>query len=155
MSLSLELEQFIDSLGLRYFKGAEFTEYWSRKRNGATNSPPPRELWTNIVKTLVVLDEIRHRLGASITLNSTYRSPAYNRAIAGAGKSLHMEFKAIDFTCDKGKPSDWAKVAKDLRGQAFHLPASAGLGTRFVFRGGVGVYPTFVHIDTRGADANW
>lgn len=45
----------------------------------------------------------------------------------------------------------WAAKAKEMRGRTFHYPD----GRQFIFRGGIGLYPTFVHIDTRGVDANW
>jgi len=148
MTKSQQLEQFIDGLGLRYFKGKEFTPYWSRTKRGVRNSVPPEALWPNIITTLLVLDEIRHRLGAGVTLCSTYRSPAYNAKLEGASKaSFHMRFNAIDFSCSKGTPKEWAALARRLSGSMIDLPG--GQGT-FKFIGGIGTYPTFVHIDTRG-----
>ena len=142
MSTAAELEKLIDEQGFRFFKGRELTEYWSRYRNGVTNSVPPKSLWKNIIPTLRVLDNLRAKLGASITINSTYRSPEYNRAIGGAPSSLHMAFKAIDFTCAKGTPKQWAEELTKMRNSGD-------------FRGGIGVYPTFVHVDTRGTNADW
>ena len=152
MTKSEQHEFFIDGLGLPNFKGKEFTPYWSRTRNGVKNSLPPEALWPNIIRTLVVLQALRTDLGSSISLLSTYRSPAYNTAIAGAGASFHMEYKAIDFTCASGTPADWARKLKSYRGKKFTVP---GMNESYVFRGGVGLYPTFVHVDTRGTDANW
>lgn len=146
-----DFEAFVDGLELRYFKGREFTAYWSKKRGGVQNSPPPRELWGNIVPTLIVLDAIRHKLGYAITLNSTYRSKAYNKAVGGEPNSFHMRFQAIDFTGAGGTPKEWAEAAQSMRGRTFYLPDRKP----FVFRGGIGTYATFVHIDTRGYDANW
>ena len=152
MSQAAKLEAFIDSLGLRHFKGRELTPYWSRIRKGVTNSVPPQRLWTNIVETLVVLDEIRERLGKPITLTSTYRSPEYNKAVGGARFSQHLLFNAIDLQARGATPYDVEQVAKSLRGKRFRDPET---GKTFVFRGGIGRYPTFVHIDTRGHDADW
>ena len=149
-----DLEEFIDAQGLTYFRGKEFTPYWSRTRGGVKNSMPHESLWPNIVPTLLVLDEIRSVLGAPITLLSTYRSPAYNRAVGGEPNSFHMRFMAIDWTSDKGSPREWQKIARDLRGESFTLPGSGG---KWVFRGGIGRYDksNFLHIDCRGYDANW
>jgi uncharacterized protein YcbK (DUF882 family) len=168
MSTKVEqLEGFIDGLGLRYFRGREFTPYWSRTRNGVRNAMPPVEIWGNIVRTLVVLDELRAVLGAPITLLSTYRSPAYNAAVGGEKFSFHMKFMAIDFTSGRGVPSQWGTMLRKLRGRRFQIPeegeGSGGLtkaameGTSWVFRGGIGVYPEsgFVHLDCRGVDADW
>lgn len=151
-SQAAKLERFIDSLGLRHFKGAELTPYWSRTRKGVSNSVPPESLWPNIVETLVVLDELRERLGKSITLTSTYRSPAYNAAVGGAKFSLHLQFNAADIQSRGASPFDVSKLAKSLRGKRFKNPLT---GKPFVFRGGIGRYNTFVHIDTRGRDADW
>lgn len=144
MTPAQELEAFIDSKGFKHFRGAELTPYWSRTRNGVSNAVPPRELWPNILPTLRVLDELRERLDAPIRLLSTYRSPDYNRAVGGERKSFHMQFRAIDFACASGKPDAWADALKTMRKEG-------------VFKGGVGVYPSggFVHVDTRGYDANW
>lgn len=149
-----DFEQFIDRLGLRHFKGSEFTPYWSRLKNGVANSVPPMSLWNNIIKTIIILDALRHENGVAITLLSTYRSPRYNTAIGGEPASFHMKFMAIDFSCEDGHPESWAEQLKGLRGQSFNLPGNAG---NFIFSGGIGVYPTngFVHVDTRGYDANW
>jgi uncharacterized protein YcbK (DUF882 family) len=91
-----------------------------------------------------VIDELRSRLQRSIILSSVYRSPAYNTAIAGAGDSQHTHFRAIDFVV-KGSPvgpMEWATALREIR--------SSGL-----FRGGIGVYSTFVHVDTRGKNVDW
>jgi uncharacterized protein YcbK (DUF882 family) len=139
--VSAKLEAFIDSLGLKHFKGRELTEYWSRVRNGVQNSAPPEELWPNIVPTLRALDWIREKLGRPITITSSYRSPAYNRAVGGEKASYHMQFKAIDFQSPAG-PAACLKVAREAR--------KAG-----VITGGIGSYPTFTHIDCRGHNADW
>jgi hypothetical protein len=149
------LEQFIDALGLRHFRGREFTPYWSRARGGVQNSAPPAALWQNIVPTLLVLDELREKHGAPITLTSTYRSPAYNIAVGGEKHSYHMRFMAVDFSSPKGTPAQWAAMLHKMRGRRFILPDADG--DVWEFHGGIGVYPksNFVHVDCRGHDANW
>ena len=150
-----ELERFIDSLGFRYIKGREFTPYWARVRRGVKNGVPPEALWPNIIKTAAVLDRFRHEFGAPVILDSTYRRRAYNIAVGGAPGSFHLEFRAIDFHCvgpKRGTPEQWARRLEDLRGVEITLP---GNRDRFHFAGGVGLYPTFVHVDTRGHDFSW
>lgn len=132
---------------LRYFKPKEFLVLGGQNAAGrcaGKNRRPPRELWRNIVPTAKVLDELRERLGAAIELSSVYRSPEYNACIPGSATgSMHMEFRAADFTCEDGRgPVWWATRLKEMR--------DAG-----VFRGGIGVYQTFVHVDTRGRNANF
>lgn len=146
------LEQFIDRLGLRYFKGKELTPYWSRNRGGVKNSVPAQNLWHRIPLTLYVLDELRHRLGYGVTITSSYRSPAYNAAVGGEPNSFHMRFMAIDLQGAQGSPEEWHEMAKSLRGEKFNTGEN---GQKFVFRGGIGLYKTFIHIDTRKEEANW
>lgn len=136
------LEHFIDGLNLRYFKGREFTPYWDRTRNGIKNTVPPASLWPNIVPTLQVLNLLRTRLGTPLYLNSTYRSSAYNRAVGGVGDSMHSQFRAIDFSSDHVSPRRLHQYLMELRRNG-------------IFKGGLGLYQTFVHIDTRGRNADW
>jgi hypothetical protein len=160
MTLAKQLEVFIDGLGLRHFKGSELSPYWTRNRGGAKNTVPPKSLWGNIVEPLVVLDEVREQIGHPILITSTYRSPAYNSAVGGARFSIHMQFGAIDFQSRQGgskgvkipTPRELWATAESLRGKTFRNPVT---GKSFKFKGGLGLYKTFVHLDCRGVNANW
>lgn len=143
-----DFSNFINGLNLRHFAPDEFLVMGGSNASGrcaGRNTFPPRELWPNIANTAIMLDEIRERMGASIRTLSCYRSPAYNTCIGGESASLHMRFNAIDFTCSAGTPEIWRRVASAIRAS----------DRRFL--GGIGVYPSsrFVHIDTRGREANW
>ncbi len=151
-SLSTELEAYIDGLGLSYFSGSEFTPYWSRTCGNVRNSAPPRNLWNNIAPTLAVLDRLRGEIGAAISITSSYRDPDYNACVGGVANSQHKKFTAIDFVARRGTPSSWAAKLRHYRDQQFTNPHD---GSSFSFRGGIGTYRTFVHIDTRGWNADW
>lgn len=139
---------FIDSLGLEHIKAYELL--FKGHQHSDTESPayglntdPPRALWPNIVSTVKVLDRLRESLAAPIVLTSIYRSPAYNAAIAGAGGSQHMKFNAIDFVVrNHMSPDTWAAVLKEMRADG-------------IFKGGIGTYLSFIHLDTRGYNATW
>jgi len=113
---------------------------------------PPRALWPNIAKALVVLDQIRHIAGEPISMTSTYRSPEYNKAVGGAAQSYHMRFMAIDFQSRKVTAALLGEIARSLRNKSFIMPIT---GEKFVFKGGIEEYHTFVHIDTRGFNVDW
>lgn len=113
----------------------------NRSRGGVRNELPPFELWPNILPTLRLLERVREQFGPT-TITSGYRSPAYNKAVDGKPKSQHMKFFAIDFFCASGTPKDWAEFLLDLRSKGN-------------FKGGVGLYKTFVHVDTRGTNADF
>ena len=130
--------------GFRHFGAGEFTSYFSRERKGVKNSLPPRRLWKNIVPALRIVDELRESLGKRCRILSSYRSPAYNKAVGGAAQSEHLDFNALDITFDGVSPQQvydrllvWRKAGK--------------------FTGGLGLYPSsgFVHIDTRGRNSTW
>lgn len=133
-----------DGWGIRYFKAHELLYLGVRNANPnspayGTNHLPPEELWRNIRPTVKVLDALRHRIGAPIQTLSIYRSPAYNAAIGGAKASMHMRFNAIDFFVKNTTlgPAQWAEALRQMK--------AAG-----EFDGWIGVYPSFVHVDTRG-----
>jgi len=138
---------FVQSLGLRYFSADELLFMGASNASGAScagkNHLPDQAKWQRIGVTARMLDEIRHRLNAKCVVLSAYRSPAYNSCIGGESASLHMEFNAIDFRCVNGTAAQWHAVAKAVRASSPE------------YKGGIGKYSSFVHIDTRGTNANW
>jgi lysozyme family protein len=108
------------------------------------NDDPPQDLWPNVIATARLLEAIREKVGKPVRLHSVYRSPAYNRTLNGAAsRSQHMAFTAADFSVAGVSTGDLAAIAHALRA------GNSG------FEGGVGVYNGFVHVDTRGARADW
>ena len=107
------------------------------------NTLPPRFLWRNIRSTLKVVDSLAERLDLQVEeVVSAYRTRAYNARCPGArSSSYHLCNNAMDvvFKCPPGKV---AAMARAMR--------ATGL-----FKGGVGRYRGFTHIDTRGANADW
>ena len=135
-------EKFLAGLRLRHFSPQEITSYANQLRGGVRNGLPPEELWPNIVPTLWVVDHLRGALGKPITLTSIYRSPFYNEAVGGAPRSQHKRNAAIDFQIRGATPLLARNRLVKLR--------QAGM-----FKGGIGLYSTFVHVDTRGRNATW
>jgi uncharacterized protein YcbK (DUF882 family) len=136
---------------LQYFKGRELTPYWSRTCGSTNNSVPPQDLWKNIAPTLKVLDRLRQDLGTVIKITSSYRDPDYNACVGGVSNSQHRFFMAVDFVAGMGTPAVWAAKLRSYRGQQFVIP---GIGN-YTFKGGIGTYSSFVHLDTRGYNADW
>jgi len=138
----------IEDLNLRYFKPYEFWVKGPSNDNPESaafkkNTDPPAELWTNILPTAKVIDEFRKRIGASVVITNAYRSPLYNKAVGGAKQSQHLKFRAVDFVVrGNSTPADWASVLKAMR-------------TEGLFKGGIGTYSSFVHVDTRGENVDW
>lgn len=149
MSNDTAFTTLIASYRLTYFKPYELLVMGSR--HGDPNSParglntrPPENLWDNIELTIKTLDRFRLLIGSPVRIVNAYRSPKYNRAIGGAKNSQHMQFNALDFVVDgNSRPSDWATLLRSMRDD------------QHAFMGGVGLYSTFVHVDTRGNKADW
>ncbi len=80
---------------------------------------------------------IRIHFGKPITVNSGYRTPAYNKRVGGAGGSYHMKGMAADIVVSGVSPQRVAQYAEEIGVQALHA------------------YNTFTHIDTRPYRARW
>ena len=128
------------------FSAHEFLAMGASNQPGGScagrNRPPPRELWENCIELAKVLQEFRNRVGASVRVHSMYRSPEYNDCVGGKPGSQHKQFRAADISVRTGSPSKWRDILRKIRDDG-------------VFKGGIGTYRTFVHVDTRGRNANW
>ena len=142
MSEVEKYEAFLGALRLRYFSPREITRYADSVRNGVKNDLPPEDLWENLVPTLWTLDQLRHYTKRPIRLTSSFRSENYNRQTGGARNSTHKQNLAIDFQMDGMSPNAAFNALLRMR--------KAGC-----FVGGLGQYPTFTHVDTRGNIATW
>ena len=128
---------------VRHFEWHEFLIKGASNASKPLNTDPPSELWPNAIALARVLEAFRNAVGEQVILTSVYRSPAYNEAIGGSNRSQHMAFTAADFQVSGGgSTGDWADILKQLR-------------ERGLFEGGIGIYNSFVHVDTRGSRADW
>jgi hypothetical protein len=134
-----DFQKLLDDAGVRYFTADEVFYRGARDARLQLNSDPPRSLWPSLLAVTKVADEARHRLGKPLRITSGFRSVAYNRAIKGAVGSYHTKAAALDLS---GSPATLHKILTQMR--------SEGL-----FRGGLGKYKTFVHVDVRGKNADW
>jgi uncharacterized protein YcbK (DUF882 family) len=121
-------------------KGASHSQRTSRAFG--LNTDPPPELWQNSIPLLKTVDHLRAICGSRIVITSAYRSPAYNRAIGGANESWHTKFLAADL------------IPLDITPRKLHWFAREFRAAQN-FRGGLGLYRSFVHIDVRGRNADW
>jgi uncharacterized protein YcbK (DUF882 family) len=133
-------QQLLDKWGIRHFTAKEFFYRGASDEKLKLNTDPPAKLWPNMESAAKVLDEARRRLGAPIRLTSIFRNEAYNRRIGGVRNSTHCRFIAAD--CVAAQPAKLYLVLLDLRREG-------------MFKGGLGLYRSFVHLDTRGHNATW
>lgn len=91
---------------------------------------------TRLVK---LLQKIRNKFGAAVTINSGYRTAAHNKAVGGATNSYHMQGMAADIVVKGVSPLRVAQYAEII-------------GTK-----GIGWYESqgFTHVDTRCGQYYW
>lgn len=103
----------------------------------------PDELMDNLEELVENLQIIRDHINVPMHIISGYRTPKYNRKIGGARKSQHMKAKAADIVVKSIKPVELRKIIVEL------------IKEGKIKKGGVGLYRSFVHYDTRGWNARW
>jgi uncharacterized protein YcbK (DUF882 family) len=106
-------------------------------------SKVPEALEANVRLLATQLQVLRDYIGVPITINSAYRTEAYNASIGGSPRSQHKQGKAADLVTSKYTPKQLAAIIRKLIKQGKMM------------QGGVGVYPSFVHYDCRGTEARW
>lgn len=106
-------------------------------------SEMPDSVLKNIKELAKNMQVLRDYLRMPITLNSGYRSPAYNKKIGGVKNSQHILGKACDMKVKGMSPKDVHAVIELL------------IESGEMKQGGLGLYKTFVHYDIRGTKARW
>lgn len=86
-----------------------------------------------------LLQKIRDHFGVAVTINSGYRTSAYNKKVGGATNSQHVKGTAADIVIKGVDPLTVAQYSEHL------MPNS----------GGIGVYQTFTHVDVRTSRSRW
>jgi hypothetical protein len=150
-------QSWVDSKGLDVLRYANYIKALKLKnvtphmvlyphfktRGRRKNSLPPRYMWRNIAATLRVIDALASRMRATPKeLVSIYRSPTYNRAVRGRSQSQHLHNRAVDVQFNGVSAYTVSSVVRKMRSEG-------------AFKGGVGRYSSFTHIDTRGHNADW
>ena len=142
-SLAAEYLRYLNSLKLVRISPKQVVESHAKAKGGVWNSLPPKTWWRRMGYVLRVVDRIGREMNVSeIEVISAYRAPAYNARCRGArAGSWHQANVAVDvkFPVRASKVTATARELRDL-----------GL-----FRGGVGGYWNFTHIDARGQNINW
>ncbi len=135
--------RYLKSLNLRSVSPQQVLESHAKAHGTVWNSLPPKTWWNRMGYVLKVVDRVAREMNVSeVEIISAYRSPAYNSRCAGAKSgSWHQANIAADvkFPVRASKVTATARELRDL-----------GL-----FKGGVGGYWNFTHIDARGHNINW
>ena len=135
--------RFLEELCLKYVDPLQIIQAHAKTQGSLWNTLPPRSMWRSMGGTLKAVDHVAATIGQPVReVASAYRSPAYNRRCSGAkSSSWHLQNFALDLKF-QASPGTVARAARSVRAKG-------------VFKGGIGRYPSFVHIDTRGKNADW
>lgn len=106
-------------------------------------TPIPVELMPNVRRVAENLQILRDYLDEPIFVHSGHRTPVYNAKVGGKKKSKHLTGEAADITVKSKTPKQLAAIIEKLIVQGK------------MKQGGIGIYPGFVHYDTRGTRARW
>ena len=102
----------------------------------------PEFVKKNVIELAENLQVLRDEVGR-LDLTNAYRCKEHNADVGGAVNSQHVKGKAADIKSSTIEPSDMAIAVDDLmKTEKFKL-------------GGIGIYNTFTHVDTRGSRARW
>jgi hypothetical protein len=139
----LDYTRYVVGLKLQYITTEQVIQAHAKSHGNVWNTLPPKAWWPRMAYTLRVVDRIAQYLRAPVKeILSAYRCPNYNAHCPGAKSgSWHQANMAVDvaFTVP---PSTATSMSRNLR-------------DRGLFKGGIGGYGTFTHIDTRGENINW
>ena len=84
-----------------------------------------------------LLQKIRNHFNTSVKITSGYRTATHNKKVGGTTNSYHLVGMASDIQVSGVHPVLVAMYAEKLNA------------------GGIGVYPNFVHVDTRKKTSRW
>jgi hypothetical protein len=135
--------RYLGTLGLQRVSPKQVVESHAKAKGSIWNTLPPKLWWKRMGYVLKVVDRIAREMNVSeVEVISAYRCPAYNARCRGAkAGSWHQANVAADVKFPV-RPSKVTAMARELR----------NLG---LFRGGVGGYWNFTHIDARGTNVDW
>lgn len=138
-----EYFRYLSGLKLKRVDAAQVLEAHAKEKGGVWNSIPPKASWRRMGYTLRVAERIAQEMNVpEVEIISAYRSPDYNARCRGARThSWHQQNIAVDVKFPM-RASKVTAMARQLRDEG-------------LFRGGVGGYWNFTHIDARGQNINW
>ena len=138
-----EYTRYLTKLNLKSICPKQVIEAHAKSHGSIWNTLPPKAWWTRMGYTLRVADRIALEMNVKeVEIISAYRCPAYNAHCEGAkSRSWHQANVALDVKFPV-RASSVASTARNLR-------------NRGLFKGGVGGYWNFTHIDSRGENMDW
>lgn len=135
--------------GIAWYLAKEFTsmkltkDFTKSEFDSKDGAVMPANVLRNVKELAKNLQVLRDFTGKSITINSGYRSPAHNAKVGGVSNSQHVLGQAADIVVSGYSPAQVKAAIEQL------------IASGKMKQGGIGLYNTFVHYDTRGVAARW
>lgn len=131
--------------GFRYVSAGKVTEHFRWVEFDCKDGTSvPDELKGNVTELAKNLEVIREASGGKpITIVSGFRTHKHNQKIGGVKNSQHLLGKAADI------------IVKGMTSQEVSVLILNLIRENKIKRGGVGLYPGFVHYDIRGFNRYW
>ena len=135
--------RYLSKLRFRCIDPTQVIEIHAKKRGSVWNSLPPKAWWNRQGYNLRVIDRIAQMMNVDqVEVVSAYRNPAYNARCRGARSGSYHQANVATDVVFPVRASQVTAFARNVR-------------DRGLFKGGVGGYGGFTHIDTRGQNVNW
>jgi uncharacterized protein YcbK (DUF882 family) len=116
----------------------DLTQHFSRREFACTCGCGSDDIALEVVE---LVEDVRTHFGQPTTINSGVRCLEHNRSLGSKDTSQHV----------KGTAADIAVKGVDPKDVADYIQAKAKKG----WKGGLGRYKRFTHVDVRGKTARW
>lgn len=126
----------VNSYSLKNDGKKKVSKNFSVREFGCQDGSDPIFISSELVN---ILQKVRTHFGTPVTINSAYRTPNHNKKIGGSTYSQHTYGRAADIVVKGVSPKKVAAYVEKL------MPN----------KGGIGIYGTFTHIDTRETKSRW
>lgn len=104
----------------------------------------PEQYYDNVQEVADNLQVLRDYIDVPLYISgSGYRTKSHNKRVGGVTHSQHLTASAADITTKHHTPRELADIIEKL------------IAEGKMKQGGLGVYKSFVHYDTRGVKARW
>lgn len=117
--------------------------FWLHEFESNDGAEMPEDVFKNIKLLAEQLQEIRDVVCVPIKVTSAYRSPEHNKKVGGVSNSQHLSGKAADIQVKGYNPKKVYNLIDNI------------IEFGNIKEGGLGLYNTFVHYDTRDYKARW
>ena len=121
----------------------KLTTNFSLNEFNKRNYNVPTDVLRNLIDLAKNLQVLRDEVKKPIKITSGYRPAELNAKVGGATKSRHITGQAADFKIEGYTPKQVAAIIEKL------------IAEGKMKQGGLGIYSTWVHYDTRGTAARW